>query len=106
MLNEIFNVPDLKYVERDTSGNWWNMLDTDRKTKKLTDKDRLAIILSNPAVLKVFSLQCELFSLGRIKAVKNNKDVQNDKLVNLLNYPNPFQSQRKFLWDYMFWNLS
>lgn len=105
MLNDIFNVPDLAYVERDTSGNWWNMLDTDRKTKKLTDKDRLAIILSNPAVLKVFSLQCELFSLGRINAVKNNKDVQNDKLVNLLNYPNPFQSQRKFLWDYMFWNM-
>lgn len=106
MLNEIFNIPDLDYVERDTSGNWWNILSTDRTNKKLTDKDRLAIILSNPAVLKVFALQCELFSLGRIKAVKNNKDVSNDKLVGLLNYPNPFQSQRKFLWDYMFWNMS
>jgi hypothetical protein len=67
------------------------------------EADKLAAVLSNPAALKVFALQCDLFSLATVEVKQNDKPVENDPLYNLLSNPNPFQSQRQILWDYMFW---
>lgn len=58
--------------------------------------------LTNPALLKVFCLQCDLFSLGRVKVIQNDKEVDNDPVAYLLNNPNPMQSGDQLKWDYMF----
>lgn len=94
-------------AERYTNGEWFfKLFDSDNYVKKLkTEKERLDAVLCNPAVLKVFKLQCDMFSLGEIKAVRNNKNQPNDALLKFLKQPNYYQSTRQFLWDYMFWNM-
>ena len=70
------------------------------------DADKFNIVLQNPAVLKVFSLQCDLFSLGEIKVYdKTGKELKDDPILARLKNPNPFQSQSQFLWDFMFWEM-
>lgn len=56
-------------------------------------------MLTNPALLKVVALNCDVFSLLEVKR-KDDKD--NDPLIKLLKKPNYFQSQRQFLWTYRF----
>lgn len=71
------------------------------------DKEKLAIVLSNPAVLKVFAIQCDLFSMGRV-CVKDEagEEIENDPFMNLIKNPNPFtKTEAQFLWDFMFWNM-
>lgn len=66
------------------------------------------MVLSNPAVLKVFALQCNLFSMGKV-TVENRKTkepIEEDPFLDLLNSPNPFtKTESQFLWDFMFWNM-
>ena len=70
------------------------------------DLDKFKAVLTSPALLKVFALQCDLFSLGRVKVVRNSgKEAEQDPAIDLLNAPNPFQSGSQFLWDFMFWNM-
>lgn len=71
------------------------------------DKEKLAIVLSNPAVLKVVSLQCDLFSMGRVCVQsKDGKEIEDDPFLDLLRNPNPFtKTESQFLWDFMFWNM-
>lgn len=66
---------------------------------------KLKTIFSNPALLKVISLQCDLFSLGKLYVYRNGKALENDPALDILNNPNPMQSRSQFLWDYMFWNM-
>lgn len=71
------------------------------------EKEKLAIVLSNPAVLKVFAIQCDLFSMGKV-CVQDDKgeEIEEDPFLNLLNAPNPFtKTETQFLWDFMFWNM-
>ena len=73
------------------------------------DLDKLNVIFSNPAFLKVAKLQCDLFSLGKIKVYKqvNGKDIElpDDPALRLLTRPNPFQSDSQFLFDIMLWYM-
>lgn len=69
------------------------------------EAEKIQAVLSNPAALKVFALQCDLFSLATVKVKKNDKDFEGDPFHKLIESPNPFQSQRQFLWDFMFWNM-
>jgi hypothetical protein len=67
---------------------------------------RLRKIFSNPALLKVISLQCDLFSLGEVYVYdKNGVEVKQDPIIDRINNPNPLQTKSQFLWDYMFWNM-
>lgn len=71
------------------------------------DREKLAMVLSNPAVLKVFAIQCDLFSMGRV-CVKDEdgEEIPDDPFLTLLNAPNPFtKTETQFLWDFMFWNM-
>lgn len=70
------------------------------------DVKKLEAIFSNPSLLKVFCLQCDLFSLGQVY-VYNKKDriIEGDPALDLLKQPNPLQNGSQFLWDYMFWNM-
>lgn len=71
-----------------------------------TDIAKLAAVLSNPAALKVFALQCDLFSLGEVYVKdKNDKVIEDDPFIKLIKKPNPFQSKSQFLWDYMFMTM-
>lgn len=70
------------------------------------DIDKLLCIFKNPALLKVFCLQCDLFSLAHVY-VYNKKDnqIEDDPALNRFADPNPLQSQSQFLWDFMFWKM-
>lgn len=94
-------------AERLKSGEWFfKLFSSDNQVLKLkSEKERLNAVLSNPAALKVFKLQCDMFSLGEIKAYRNGKVLPNDQLANFLKHPNFYQTQRQFLWDYMFWTM-
>lgn len=71
------------------------------------DMAKLKAIFSNPALLKVFCLQCDLFSLGKIYVYKDGEDISDpsDPALKLLKNPNPMQTGKQILWDYMFWNM-
>lgn len=70
------------------------------------DTKKLEAVLSNPACLKVFALQCDLFSLGEVYLYnKKDKVIASDPAIELLNNPNPFQQKSQLMWDYMFWNM-
>lgn len=72
------------------------------------DREKLSMILSNPAVMKVFSLQCDLFSMGKVKVTKEDseEEIEDDPFLDLLRDPNPFTgTESQFLWDFMFWNM-
>jgi len=69
------------------------------------DRLKVAAVFSNPAVLKVFKLQCDMFSMGEVYVYRNGKIVPNDPFITLINNPNPFQQKSQFLWDYMFWKM-
>ena len=66
-----------------------------------TNRKKLETVLRSPAALSVFKLQCDLFSLGKIREV-DNKDSK-APILEKLKQPNPFQGGRQFLWDYMFY---
>lgn len=71
-----------------------------------SDQEKIVTVLSSPAVLKVFALQCDLFSMGLV-GVKDDKEnpIEDDPFLSMLRRPNPFQSQSQFLWDFMFWHM-
>jgi hypothetical protein len=71
------------------------------------DREKLEMVLSNPAVLKVFALQCNLFSMGKVKVTKESgEEIEDDPFLSLLRKPNPFtKTESQFLWDFMFWNM-
>lgn len=88
----------IRYVNRELDGKAkYNDYSDDIK--------KLEAIFSNPAVLKVFALQCDLFSLGKVYVYKDGKDVGEDPFLDMIKKPNPFQKESQFLWDMMFWNM-
>ncbi len=63
-------------------------------------------VLKHPAALKVFALQCDLFSLGEVFVKdKYGKLVDNDPFLSFINNPNPYEEKSDFLWNYMFNNM-
>lgn len=73
-----------------------------------SENRKLAMVLSNPAVLKVISLQCDLFSMGKVYDYDQDDNIIEEKdseILQMLKKPNPFQSRAQFLWDFMFWNM-
>lgn len=70
-----------------------------------TDFKKLQAVFTNPALLKVIALQCDLFSLGQVYVYKDGKVLDNDPFIEMIKKPNPFQNQSQFLWDVMFWNM-
>lgn len=72
----------------------------------IRDKQKLAMVLSNPAVLKAFSLNCDLFSMGKVYLYDNEDNIiEQDPILDLVSNPNPFQTGNQMLWDYMFWSM-
>jgi hypothetical protein len=72
----------------------------------IDDEKKKQVVFENPAVLKVFCLQCDLFSLGNIYCYQKDIEMPDDAVLKLFNNPNPFQSKSQFLWDLMFWIMT
>lgn len=69
------------------------------------DINKLQAVFSNPALLKVFTLQCDLFSLAKIYVYDKKDRIQDHVALERLANPNYMQDQAQFLWDYMFWKM-
>lgn len=68
------------------------------------DKEKLTAALTNPALLKVMALQCDMFSLAKIYIKdRNGNYVDSHPFLDWIEKPNPLQSKSQFLWDWMFW---
>jgi len=73
------------------------------------DIEKLEIILSNPAALKVIGLMCDVFSMGQFYVYndqdgkKRGKELKDDPALARLRNPNYMQDRSQWLWDYMFW---
>lgn len=95
--------PTPRSIEHDKQGNWmyWMFGGRGLQYKKLTAEQKLRTILSNPACLKVFALNSDLFSLGRI-----NTEDQEEYLKTLRKTPNYKQTWAQFYWDCMFWTMT
>lgn len=87
-------------------GNDWFIFDPSADFNYYAqDKKKIAAVFTNPAVLKVFKLQCDMFSLAKPYVYLNGREKVNDPVLNLFKYPNPFQQKSQLLWDYMFWKM-
>lgn len=66
-------------------------------------EEMLNMVIKHPAVLKVFALQCDLFSLGEVYVEdKDGNLLPDDPFIKLINSPNRFDMKSDFLWMYMF----
>jgi len=67
---------------------------------------KLQAVFRNPALLKIFSIQCDLFSLGKPYVYnKKGKLLPDDIAIDRIESPNPMQSMSDWLWSYMFWKM-
>jgi hypothetical protein len=96
-----FNSSMPSSVERNSDGSFFFETFTSdaRHNRLLTERQKLNAVLSNPAVLKVFTINCDLFSMGKI----NQKKGETDFLYSKRSKPNFKQTWTQFLWEYMFW---
>lgn len=84
----------------------FNIVNASTDFNRYRDKQKLAAVLSSPAILKVISLQCDLFSLGKVYVYDDKEnEIDDDPFCQRIKRPNPFQSESQFLWDFMFWNM-
>ena len=94
-------------VTRDNDGNWFTEMfrSTNNAKELLTYKQKLNIVLKNPACLKVFSLHCDLYSLGRTNLYDNDELKEVNFLYKTKKKPNPFQTWKQFDWAYKLWRM-
>lgn len=94
-------------VERNINGDWWyEMFSSKNNAKDLnTYRAKLNAVLCNPACLKVFKLNCDLFSLGKVNQYQNDELKEINYLYSIKKKPNHFQTWTQFFWDYMFWKM-
>jgi len=88
----------LMYVNNEING-------TTNYKSVTSDLSKLQVIFSNPAVLKVICLQCDLFSLGKVYVYENGKALETDPFLEMIKNPNPFQDESLFKWSWMFWHM-
>lgn len=67
-----------------------------------SEEEKLMYALHNPAFLKVASLQCDTFSLGRFRMFKDTKEIEDHPLLTLLKQPYFNKGTEEFLWEWMF----
>ena len=96
------NLYNLRNPQRQGSSTFYERVNGSTSFNSMQDnREKLEVVLRSPAVLSVFKLQCDLFSLSKI-GIKDNPDATSP-LLDKLKQPNPFQGGRQWLWDYMFY---
>jgi len=101
------NIQQPLSVERNINGDWWyEMFSSRNNAKDLNNyRAKLNAVLRNPACLKVFKLNCDLFSLGKVNQYENDELKEINYLYSIKKKPNHFQTWTQFFWDYMFWKM-
>ena len=105
--NLSFNIGNLARepvkIEQNNNGSFfYTMFSSNGNNKRFpSEQDKIRTILNSPACLKVFAINCDLFSLGRI-----NSENENEYLKTLKKKPNFKQGWTQFYWDYMFWSMT
>ena len=71
---------------------------------------RLKMVLENPAALFIILMLPDLASMVKFKLYKEGaeeegNEIEDHPMLELLKKPNPMQTQKQFIWDYMFWRL-
>lgn len=70
-----------------------------------TPKDRIEAFLKYPPLMKVISLQCTLFQMGKFYIYdKDGNEVKDHPLLDLLKNPYEDETTSQLLFDFMFWN--
>ena len=86
--------------------NFYPIASTTEYNNMYTEQAKLKVLLENPALLTVFSINSDLFSLGKVKIVNDNGGViENHPLHQVLRQPNFFQTENQFMFDFMFWTM-
>jgi hypothetical protein len=70
---------------------------------RIPDREKIKKVCDNPALLKVISMDCDIFSLGKVCEYKEGKLIEEDFLYSIKKKPNLMQSYTQFFWDYKFW---
>ncbi len=93
-------------VDRDSGGNWfYTMFSSGGSfTSLTTDRQKIDIILKSAPALKVFKLNADLGSLGKVQEYKDNVLIEFDALKKRQSKPNKHQTWKQFFWDYFFYN--
>jgi hypothetical protein len=101
------NIQQPLSVEHNVNGDWWYEMFSSKNTSKdlNTYRAKLNTVLRNPACLKVFKLNCDLFSLGKVNQYQNDELKEINYLYSIKKKPNHFQTWTQFFWDYMFWKM-
>lgn len=106
-----FKLPTLissirRFMSGDLKGLYYEIYGTGTNYIK---GQRLKAILENPAALFLFKLIPDLASMAvievRPKGQPDAEPFESHPLMDLLNDPNPMQTGKQFIWDYMFWRL-
>jgi hypothetical protein len=106
----IGNAPQVSYVERDSSGNWFysfldGLLGNNTKGFK-SEQAKLDTILCNPAVLKILCYLADTYSQLKIDKFINDKLVEKDFLYSYQKSPNNWQTWTDLFWEHRFWLAS
>lgn len=103
----VFNLQDYSRHDLDPIyGVDYNLFDIAPDFMECTNElQKLRLVFSNPAVLRVFRLQCDLFSLGKVYIYENGKSIDKDPFLDFIKKPNPFQNRQQLLWTYMFYKM-
>lgn len=90
------------YIERDGSGGFFYSIIDSFKRKKRKDFDKYYAVVNSPAVVFVFNLIGEYYSIGKYHTYKNNKiDIQ-DYFYTKKQKPNQWQSWVDFDKNFVF----
>lgn len=67
-------------------------------------REKLEVVLRSFPLLKVFALQCDLFSMANfyVKDIKSGKYILDDPFLDFIKQPNPFEGKSDLLWSFMF----
>lgn len=96
-------------VTKDTGGNWFYTMFSSRGNQHqfLSADQKLRMILRSPAAMTIFTLQSDMFSLGKVNSQPADKNTKPTKeyLKTLRSTPNYKSGWTQFYWDYMFWQM-
>lgn len=96
----------VKFVQLMGDGSYYGVKWSTDLPNTYSDKDKLAMVLQNPAALFLFTLLPDIFSMGKWKMYTDaGEEVEKHELLDLLKNPNFRQTGSQFKWDYMFWRL-
>jgi hypothetical protein len=96
-------------VSKDSGGNWFYTMFSSRGNQHqfLAPEQKLRMVLASPACMTIFSLQADMFSLGKVNSQPSTPGAKStpEYLKTLRKSPNYKSGWTQFYWDYMFWQM-